>query len=264
MAPHFFKRHSIIFKIIWQTIICGCIAVAALHILYICQVRDVVYRAPVAYLLVILFYYLSIRKKQPFQPLGRCSWKSFLIIYGFSVIYLSIFALICLPVQVLTPALYVIYACFIRFIFVGLAEELIFREYIISKMVEHQYKPWAAIIISSVIFTLVHFPGQWNHAILGGVLGLAFGWFYVKTKDLGISIALHCCWDMLAWLLIRSEVWEVAAEENTTHAITILFPQGISYEQYVAGIIIGWLIFIVSIFFIAKKIGSRYVVQYIK
>jgi|GEM_PF-6980680 Predicted metal-dependent membrane protease len=264
MSPHFFKRHSIILRITWQTIICGCIAFAVVGILRICQVRDIAYSASVAYILVILFYYLRTRKKQPFQPIGRYSWKSFLIIYGFSLIYLGIFSLVCLPVQTLTPVPYVVYACAIRYIFTGWAEELLFREYFVSRMIEQQYKPWTAIIVSSLVFMLFHFPGQWLTAIPYSVLGLALGWYYVKTKDLGISVALHCCWDMHVWLLLRAGVWESAAEENTTPIITALFPQGLSYDHYMMGIVFGWFIFVVSIFFIAKKIGNRYVVQYIK
>jgi len=259
MSPHSFQRHGVIFKIIRQILTCYIIAVAAIAILYICQVRDTAYAGPVAHLIIILLYYFRIREKQSFEPIGHLSWKSFLIIYGFSVIYIGVLALACLPAQVLTPLAYVAYASLIRFIFTGWAEELIFREFFIGKMLQHGYKPWAAILVSSLVFMLIHFPDQWIAAIPYSILGLALGWYYVKTKDLGIPIALHTCWDAMAWLILRNELLTTTDIENTAPVITKLFPQGLPYEYFIICFVFGWLIFIISIFLIAKKIGGRYV-----
>jgi len=264
MSPHFLKRHGVIFTILWQVLICFFITMAVIIFLYLCQARDKETIGIVAYLAVILFYYFSIRKRQSFEPIGHCSWKSFLIIYGFSVVYLGIYALICLPVQTITPLPYVAYVGLISFIFVGWAEELIFREYFMGKMMQHGYKPWTAILVSAFFFSIAHSPENLYDIIPSLPLGILFGWLYIKTKDLGIPIALHCCWNMIAWLLKRSEIWESTDIENAAPVITAAFPQSLSYEYYVIYALLGWLIFIVAIFLIAKKIGGRYVAQCIK
>lgn len=67
-------------------------------------------------------------------------------------------------------------------------EELIFRGIILKGLLT-RYNPKYAIIISAIIFGLVHGnPLQMWGAL---VIGLIFGWVYYKTKSIGTTILLH-------------------------------------------------------------------------
>ncbi len=79
-------------------------------------------------------------------------------------------------------------------------EEIVFRGIIQKGLMNKGTKPWTAIIISAVIFGLVHGnPWQFVGAVLlGSVLGLV----YYKTKSLLLSIFLHAFNNLCSALLI--------------------------------------------------------------
>ncbi len=68
-------------------------------------------------------------------------------------------------------------------------EEILFRGIILKGLINNGSQPVAAIIISAVIFGVVHFnPWQFAGALL---LGLVLGLVYYKTKSLLMPILLH-------------------------------------------------------------------------
>ncbi len=68
-------------------------------------------------------------------------------------------------------------------------EELLFRGTIQSMLFNVLKKPWEAIIISSLIFGVVHMnPAQIPFAFL---LGMMFGWLYYRTRSLLPGIIGH-------------------------------------------------------------------------
>lgn len=68
-------------------------------------------------------------------------------------------------------------------------EELLFRGAIQGKLQENSKNPWAAIIIASLIFGIVHLnPAQIPFATL---LGIMFGWLYFRTGSLLPGIIGH-------------------------------------------------------------------------
>ena len=79
-------------------------------------------------------------------------------------------------------------------------EEIVFRGIIQKGLMNKGMKPWKAIIISAVIFGLVHGnPWQFVGAVLlGSVLGLV----YYKTKSLLLSILLHAFNNLCSAILI--------------------------------------------------------------
>ena len=79
-------------------------------------------------------------------------------------------------------------------------EEIVFRGIIQKGLMNKGMKPWSAIIISAVIFGLVHGnPWQFVGAVLlGSVLGLV----YYKTKSLLLPILLHAFNNLCSALLI--------------------------------------------------------------
>jgi len=67
-------------------------------------------------------------------------------------------------------------------------EEVLFRGIILKGLLSN-YKPWKAILISAVIFGIIH--GQ-PLMIPGAILfGICFGYLYYKTNSLGITILCH-------------------------------------------------------------------------
>lgn len=74
-------------------------------------------------------------------------------------------------------------------IFVPLVEELVFRGAILRSLSGFFSNPWAAIVLSSAVFALVHGnPAQMPHALL---IGLLLGWMYVRTGSILPGVVLH-------------------------------------------------------------------------
>ena len=79
-------------------------------------------------------------------------------------------------------------------------EEIVFRGIIQKGLINKGVKPIAAIVISSVVFGVVHGnPWQFVGAVL---LGCVLGFVYYKTKSLLLAILLHAFNNLCSALLI--------------------------------------------------------------
>lgn len=84
----------------------------------------------------------------------------------------------------------------------GITEELIFRGYILTRLYSHFNHPVLPIIISSVIFGLFHFGyGTFINIFGPACLGLVFGFFYYKYRNIKLLIFCHFLWDFVVVLL---------------------------------------------------------------
>lgn len=84
--------------------------------------------------------------------------------------------------------------------FAPLLEEIIFRGIIMKGLLNKGWQPWKAILLSSVIFGVVHGnPWQFLGAVL---LGCVLGVVYLKTKSLLLPILLHAFNNLISCLLI--------------------------------------------------------------
>lgn len=75
-------------------------------------------------------------------------------------------------------------------VFIGpFAEELVFRHSILGGMLRRGVHPWIAIIISSLLFGIIH----WNpiQIFCATVLGIMLGILYTKTQSLVPSLMYH-------------------------------------------------------------------------
>ncbi|NRA61256.1 MAG: CPBP family intramembrane metalloprotease [Psychrobium sp.] len=85
------------------------------------------------------------------------------------------------------------------FIAVAFSEELIFRGYILSKLLAN-FGVKSSLIISSVIFAILHL-GNDNITILGFfdliLAGILLGAFYLYTRNLWMVIGLHFGWNFI-------------------------------------------------------------------
>jgi uncharacterized protein len=67
-------------------------------------------------------------------------------------------------------------------------EEIIFRGVILDGLLK-KYSPSTSIIVSSILFGLIHFnPWQFVSAFLGGIF---IGWVYYRTRNLSLAIIIH-------------------------------------------------------------------------
>lgn len=77
-------------------------------------------------------------------------------------------------------------------------EELIFRGIMLEGLLK-QYTPLKSIVISSLLFGLVHL-NPWQF-ITGFVIGIFSGWVYYRTRSLMPSIIIHAAANLTAFLV---------------------------------------------------------------
>ncbi|MBB1192159.1 hypothetical protein DNC80_00540 [Flavobacterium sp. SOK18b] len=100
-------------------------------------------------------------------------------------------------------------------------EELIFRGIILNGLLK-SYSPLKSIIISSLLFGLMHLnPGQFIGASMGGILS---GWVYFKTKKITLPIIIHMTNNFLAFLAIYFGSRNVNLTKSTSeYSLTELY-----------------------------------------
>jgi len=83
-------------------------------------------------------------------------------------------------------------------------EEMIFRGYLIPRLQLFFKAKWWPIIISALVFGFGHFKYGTFVNVAGPVfIGLVFGWYYQKYRNLKILIICHFLIDFLALFLAR-------------------------------------------------------------
>ncbi len=86
-------------------------------------------------------------------------------------------------------------------LFGPIMEEIVFRRIIIDDCIRRTGKKWAAILISATLFGLIHMnPAQMVFAFL---IGLLFGWVYVRTGSMLPGIIGHIINNTVAVLGMR-------------------------------------------------------------
>ncbi|MFC4403820.1 CPBP family intramembrane glutamic endopeptidase [Gracilibacillus xinjiangensis] len=95
-------------------------------------------------------------------------------------------------------------------ILVGITEEIVFRGFLLRKLL-NSYRFWIANIITSILFVSIHFP-IWFHkglfefpyilsaTITAFILSMIFGFVYRKSNSLWSVIILHSFYNLLVSL----------------------------------------------------------------
>lgn len=78
-------------------------------------------------------------------------------------------------------------------LFLAASEEVFFRGIVLTRL-RSRFGTVAAVIVSSVLFALVHWPPRAMPHVF--VMGLLLAGIRVATDDLGASSLTHCFWDM--------------------------------------------------------------------
>ena len=80
-----------------------------------------------------------------------------------------------------------------------LSEELVFRGAILRELLKWKENPWIGIIISAMLFSLVHMnPVQMPHAFLVGIL---LGWLYYRTDSIIPGVIWHWVNNTVAYVM---------------------------------------------------------------
>ena len=98
-----------------------------------------------------------------------------------------------------------LFAFFMAVVFAPLTEELTFRAMLARFVFPHQdnIKQTALfLLVSSLIFALVHFPGTPLQFLVYASLGFSMGLAYISKGGLAYSIALHALNNLIAFLMI--------------------------------------------------------------
>lgn len=80
-------------------------------------------------------------------------------------------------------------------------EELINRGFIQSSLERLRYAQWLVIIVSSLIFSLSHYPVNPEAVPVTLVAGILFGIMTVRTKSVILPFLIHGVWNFLATLV---------------------------------------------------------------
>ncbi|XVH32519.1 lysostaphin resistance A-like protein [Haloferacaceae archaeon DSL9] len=85
----------------------------------------------------------------------------------------------------------------ISLLFVGPAEELLFRGYLQGRL-RGAWGAWPAILLATLIFGLIHIPAvsgslgqQFTYALIAGALGIGLGYIYEYTKNIVVPAVIH-------------------------------------------------------------------------
>ena len=96
------------------------------------------------------------------------------------------------------------FAFFMVVVFAPLTEELIFRgmlaRYLFPK--QDKSKQVLFLLVSSVLFALIHFPGDVQQFLVYSSLGFSLGLAYISRKGLVYSISLHALNNLVSFLMI--------------------------------------------------------------
>ena len=98
-----------------------------------------------------------------------------------------------------------LFSFFMVVVFAPLTEELTFRGMLARFVFPQQdnLKQTALfLLVSSLIFALVHFPGTPQQFLVYGSLGLSLGLAYISKGGLTYSIALHALNNLIGFLMI--------------------------------------------------------------
>lgn len=80
-------------------------------------------------------------------------------------------------------------------------EELVFRGAILRVLLEWARRPWVAILISAILFSLIHAnPAQMPHAF---IIGLLLGWMYYRTGSILPGVCYHWVNNSIAYVVTR-------------------------------------------------------------
>lgn len=204
------------------------------------------------FIIYILSYYYNVKVVRN-KEATKLNFKLDKFLFPFSISFISFLIVISIPLVFysnylysekivqsteMTKPLYWISVVLLA----PLSEEIIFRSIILRGLLT-KYAPKVAILISAIIFGLVHF--YFVKVIFTFFFGLFLGHIYHKTKSVGMTIVLHMIANLVG--LCMSYIHTTYGDKMFTSIYDL-------YGSYTLIILVSFTI--VGIIFIKKSIKS--------
>lgn len=160
--------------------------------------------------LLLIWLYVHYIEKKPFFLLKETKYPFWFFVWGMFVLMVIFFAVNYIPYlfslmqmsladthvqaemtayQHERPLLLIITS-----ISAGIVEESIFRGYMLPRLHSLLNKQWAAVLIGAVLYAALHYTyGSWINMLIPFLIGIVFGFYYLKYKSLAILIVAHIC-----------------------------------------------------------------------
>lgn len=109
----------------------------------------------------------------------------------------------------ITPNASSLFISFGMVVLIAFSEELVFRGYVLSNLLESFSNKWIALLLSALGFAIFHFSGPGINALAFANLflaGILLGINYIYTRNLWFSIFLHISWNFFQGPLLGSHV----------------------------------------------------------
>ncbi|MCE5221073.1 MAG: CPBP family intramembrane metalloprotease [Clostridium sp.] len=144
------------------------------------------------------------------------------------------------------------------FIFVGINEELFSRGYCMT-ILKQTKKSWAPIVVSSIIFALMHSMNAGISLIAYinlFLFGISMGYLFIKTKNIWMCIGYH-----ITWNYFQGDVFGFLVSGNVTdsiYTIKTLSPNIINGGSFgPEGGLVVTILLVITILIIYKFLPSR-------
>lgn len=134
------------------------------------------------------------------------------MVVGFGLMLIGFYALKLtnhLEVTAIQYSSKVVFGGFFFFILVAIAEEIIFRGYVLANFMDSFKNKYLALFLSSLLFAIFHGLNpnlSWVGFINLFLAGLALGITYIHTKNLWFPIFLHLSWNYFQGPIFGFEV----------------------------------------------------------
>lgn len=92
-----------------------------------------------------------------------------------------------------------------------LVEEAIFRGAIERRLLEKNWNPWFAIVISAIIFAIPHFS---LYTLFLSCFGIFVGWLYYRTRCIWPGILVHAIFNSIAY--VPAYIFGFITEDTST------------------------------------------------
>ncbi len=160
----------------------------------------------IAVAVVLGLYALGVKLMEGHWPrdlgLGKLVPHTMLgLIVGFvymTLVVSTIVAMGCATVNMLGTEWEEIAYWLLVFLTVGVGEEMIFRG-IIFRQIDERWNTWAALIVSALLFGLVHITNDsatwWSSLAIAIEAGLMLGAAYKWSRSLWLPIGIHWAWN---------------------------------------------------------------------
>jgi membrane protease YdiL (CAAX protease family) len=92
---------------------------------------------------------------------------------------------------------------------IAFSEELVFRGYILSNLLDSFSNKWVALLLSALCFAIFHFSGPGINSLAFANLflaGILLGVNYIYTRNLWYSFSLHLSWNLFLGPILGSHV----------------------------------------------------------